>query len=129
MLHFTGTFTHRVAHKTTKLYRYIKTYYISHRHSVGSLKEYSTVYEDVHTCCSLCVCVCRATNDLTKDGSEVDTDEENEEGDYTVFECPGLAPVSVSFIAAIIMYVRTSALWVEISTHKVNTKTWNLLIV
>lgn len=26
--------------------------------------------------------------------SDVDTDEENEEGDYTVYECPGLAPVS-----------------------------------
>ncbi|KAL3284799.1 hypothetical protein HHI36_018940 [Cryptolaemus montrouzieri] len=24
--------------------------------------------------------------------SEADTDEENEEGDYTVYECPGLAP-------------------------------------
>jgi hypothetical protein len=33
---------------------------------------------------------------MNKDGSEVDTDEENEEGDYTVFECPGLAPVSLS---------------------------------
>jgi hypothetical protein len=26
--------------------------------------------------------------------SEVDSDDENEEGDYTVYECPGLAPVS-----------------------------------
>lgn len=26
--------------------------------------------------------------------SEADSDEENEEGDYTVYECPGLAPVS-----------------------------------
>lgn len=26
--------------------------------------------------------------------SDGDTDEENEEGDYTVYECPGLAPVS-----------------------------------
>lgn len=25
--------------------------------------------------------------------SDIDTDEENEEGDYTVYECPGLAPV------------------------------------
>lgn len=25
--------------------------------------------------------------------SEADSDEENEEGDYTVYECPGLAPV------------------------------------
>ena len=27
-------------------------------------------------------------------GSDVDSEEENEEGDYTVYECPGLAPVS-----------------------------------
>lgn len=27
--------------------------------------------------------------------SDIETDEENEEGDYTVYECPGLAPVSV----------------------------------
>lgn len=26
--------------------------------------------------------------------SDIETDEENEEGDYTVYECPGLAPVS-----------------------------------
>lgn len=25
--------------------------------------------------------------------SDIETDEENEEGDYTVYECPGLAPV------------------------------------
>jgi hypothetical protein len=30
--------------------------------------------------------------------SEADSDEENEEGDYTVYECPGLAPVSKIFI-------------------------------
>lgn len=28
--------------------------------------------------------------------SDIETDEENEEGDYTVYECPGLAPVSSS---------------------------------
>lgn len=28
--------------------------------------------------------------------SEAESDEENEEGDYTVYECPGLAPVSLS---------------------------------
>lgn len=28
--------------------------------------------------------------------SDADSDEENEEGDYTVYECPGLAPVSIS---------------------------------
>eukprot|EP00914_Ancora_sagittata_P032497 GHVO01065703.1.p1 GENE.GHVO01065703.1~~GHVO01065703.1.p1 ORF type:complete len:145 (-),score=21.71 GHVO01065703.1:188-622(-) len=34
----------------------------------------------------------KANTDMNKDGSDVDTEEENEEGDYTVFECPGLAP-------------------------------------
>lgn len=28
--------------------------------------------------------------------SDIETDEENEEGDYTVYECPGLAPVCKS---------------------------------
>lgn len=27
--------------------------------------------------------------------TDAESDEENEEGDYTVYECPGLAPVSV----------------------------------
>lgn len=27
--------------------------------------------------------------------SDADSEEENEEGDYTVYECPGLAPVSI----------------------------------
>lgn len=27
--------------------------------------------------------------------SDIETDEENEEGDYTVYECPGLAPVRI----------------------------------
>lgn len=30
--------------------------------------------------------------------SEADSDEENEEGDYTVYECPGLAPVSLIIV-------------------------------
>merc|ERR1712226_256830 len=34
----------------------------------------------------------KANNDMNKDGSDVDSEEENEEGDYAVFECPGLAP-------------------------------------
>jgi len=34
---------------------------------------------------------------MNKDGSDVDSDEENEEGDYTVYECPGLAPVNTPF--------------------------------
>lgn len=29
--------------------------------------------------------------------SEAESEEENEEGDYTVYECPGLAPVSEKF--------------------------------
>lgn len=29
--------------------------------------------------------------------SDIETDEENEEGDYTVYECPGLAPVRILF--------------------------------
>ncbi|XP_045462754.1 protein cab-1 isoform X1 [Harmonia axyridis] len=33
-----------------------------------------------------------ATGDRHGSVSEADTDEENEEGDYTVYECPGLAP-------------------------------------
>lgn len=34
------------------------------------------------------------TNDQNGSISDIETDEENEEGDYTVYECPGLAPVS-----------------------------------
>ncbi|KAK2164423.1 hypothetical protein NP493_1405g00034 [Ridgeia piscesae] len=34
----------------------------------------------------------KAQGMMNKDGSDVDSDEENEEGDYTVYECPGLAP-------------------------------------
>ncbi len=30
---------------------------------------------------------------MKQDGSDADSEEENEEGDYTVYECPGLAPV------------------------------------
>lgn len=30
--------------------------------------------------------------------SDIETDEENEEGDYTVYECPGLAPVRIDAI-------------------------------
>lgn len=33
------------------------------------------------------------SNDQNGSISDVETDEENEEGDYTVYECPGLAPV------------------------------------
>jgi len=34
----------------------------------------------------------KANGDMNKDGSDADSEEENEEGDYTVYECPGLAP-------------------------------------
>ncbi|XP_071445894.1 uncharacterized protein [Hetaerina americana] len=34
----------------------------------------------------------RASNERRGSVSEVDSEEENEEGDYTVYECPGLAP-------------------------------------
>jgi len=34
----------------------------------------------------------KANGEMKNDGSEDDSDEENEEGDYTVYECPGLAP-------------------------------------
>lgn len=33
-------------------------------------------------------------NNTEQNGSDIETDDENEEGDYTVYECPGLAPVS-----------------------------------
>lgn len=33
-----------------------------------------------------------AANERHGSVSEADSDEENEEGDYTVYECPGLAP-------------------------------------
>lgn len=36
----------------------------------------------------------QANGDRNGSLSDVETDEENEEGDYTVYECPGLAPVS-----------------------------------
>lgn len=34
----------------------------------------------------------KAQGMMNKDASDIDSDEENEEGDYTVYECPGLAP-------------------------------------
>lgn len=37
------------------------------------------------------------TNDQNGSISDIETDEENEEGDYTVYECPGLAPVIIKF--------------------------------
>lgn len=46
--------------------------------------------------------VCCSRTSATRDPgslSEAESDEENEEGDYTVYECPGLA--SVSFFPAI----------------------------
>lgn len=38
-------------------------------------------------------CSFRANGEMKHDGSDEDSEEENEEGDYTVYECPGLAPV------------------------------------
>lgn len=37
----------------------------------------------------------RANNERRGSVSDADSDEENEEGDYTVYECPGLAAVSL----------------------------------
>lgn len=37
------------------------------------------------------------SNDQNGSISDIETDEENEEGDYTVYECPGLAPVIHSY--------------------------------
>lgn len=34
----------------------------------------------------------RAGTERNQSASDVDSEEENEEGDYTVYECPGLAP-------------------------------------
>lgn len=39
-----------------------------------------------------------ATADRHGSVSEVESDEDNEEGDYTVYECPGLAPVSAKLL-------------------------------
>ena len=38
----------------------------------------------------------RANSEMKHDGSDEESEEENEEGDYTVYECPGLAPVSIT---------------------------------
>lgn len=50
----------------------------------------------------MCISSNRANNERRGSVSEGDSDEENEEGDYTVYECPGLAAVSY------ITYVITS---------------------
>ena len=42
----------------------------------------------------------RANGEMKHDASDEDSDEENEEGDYTVYECPGLAPVRQNFLTA-----------------------------
>lgn len=42
-----------------------------------------------------CIFVCsRASNERHGSISDAESDEENEEGDYTVYECPGLASVN-----------------------------------
>jgi hypothetical protein len=38
----------------------------------------------------------RVTNERNGSVSEAESEEENEEGDYTVYECPGLASVSTA---------------------------------
>lgn len=45
----------------------------------------------------------RASNEHRGSGSEAESDEENEEGDYTVYECPGLAAVSISLFLSIFL--------------------------
>ena len=35
----------------------------------------------------------RANGDMKHDASDDESEEDNVEGDYTVYECPGLAPV------------------------------------
>ena len=39
----------------------------------------------------------RANNETKPENSDDDSEGETEEGDYTVYECPGLAPVSYLF--------------------------------
>ena len=57
------------------------------------------VTKPVTVCCCykandwLLLC-CRANGDMKHDASDDESEEENPEGDYTVYECPGLAPVS-----------------------------------
>lgn len=49
----------------------------------------------------------RAGSTKNTSASDVDSEEENEEGDYTVYECPGLAPVSIpNFIFLLLKYVK-----------------------
>ena len=44
----------------------------------------------------------RQNNEENCEMSYVESDDDNEEGDYTVYECPGLAPVSlISFLHCI----------------------------
>lgn len=50
-----------------------------------------------YSCVLLFFCSRVAATDRHGSVSEADSDEENEEGDYTVYECPGLAPVRVNF--------------------------------
>ena len=39
----------------------------------------------------------RAQGELGGNGSDVDSEEEEEGADYTVYECPGLAPVRILY--------------------------------
>jgi len=46
----------------------------------------------------MCVCATRVSHEAStphvEGGSDVESDDDNEDGDYTVFECRGLATVS-----------------------------------
>lgn len=45
----------------------------------------------------MCYCGHRHTAEPKVSESGATSDEENEEGDFTVYECPGLAPVCITF--------------------------------
>ena len=48
--------------------------------------------------------ICRSQSDRV-DESEQDDLEENEDGNYTVYECPGLAPVSMINTLGLLLYL------------------------
>lgn len=61
--------------------------------------------------------ICCSRTSATRDPgslSEAESDEENEEGDYTVYECPGLASVSFALQAIIISVSKLRGLRVPI---------------
>ena len=59
---------------------------------------------------------CRANGEMKHDASDEESEEENEEGDYTVYECPGLAPVSLDNtlqfnVLKIVIFCTPNLLW------------------